>query len=93
MLLYAYSLTEPYSNNMAENNALIIGLQRINEMGEKYLEAYSNSKLIISQVKGEYDVKNKDLVPYHQALFHGQINLRGSTLTLYPEKIIRMLRP
>lgn len=67
MLLYAYSLTEPYSNNMAENNALIIRLQRINEMGEKYLEAYGNSKLIISQVKGEYDVKNKDLVPYHQA--------------------------
>lgn len=35
-------------------------------MGVKYLEAYSDSKLVVNQVKGEYDVKNEDLIPYHQ---------------------------
>lgn len=34
-LPYAYSLTEPCSNNVAEYNALIIGLQIVEEMGVK----------------------------------------------------------
>jgi len=36
-------------------------------MGGQYLEAYGDFKLIINQVKGEYEVRHKDLVPYHHA--------------------------
>jgi len=36
-------------------------------MGVEYLEAYSDSKLIINQVKGDYEVRHKDLIPYHHA--------------------------
>lgn len=35
VLPYAYSLIEPCSNNVAEYNALIIGLQIVEEMGVK----------------------------------------------------------
>ena len=31
----------------------------------RYLEAYGDSKLIINQVKDEYEVRHKDLVPYY----------------------------
>jgi len=36
----AFSLTEIYSNNVAEYNSLLIGLQLGYEMGVRYLEAY-----------------------------------------------------
>lgn len=35
-------------------------------MGVKYLEAYSDSKLVVNQLKGEYVIRNEDLIPYHQ---------------------------
>ena len=53
---------------MAEYNALLIGLQLAHEMGVRYLEAYRDSKLIINQVKGEYEVCHEDLVPYYHAV-------------------------
>ena len=46
----AFSLTEPCSNNVAEYNALLIGMQIANEIGVKNLEAYGDSKLIVNQV-------------------------------------------
>ena len=58
---------ESYSNNVAEYNALLIGLQLIQQMGVWYLEAYGDSKLIINQFKREYEVRHKDLIPYHHA--------------------------
>ena len=32
-------------------------------MGVRYLEAYGDSRLIVNQVKGEYEVRHEDLVP------------------------------
>ena len=63
----AFSLTEPYSNNVAEYNILIINLQLTQQMGVRYLKAYGDSKLIINQVKGEYEIRHEDLIPYHHA--------------------------
>ena len=40
---------------MAEYNALLIGMQLADEIGVKNLEAYGDSKLIVSQVRGEYE--------------------------------------
>ena len=37
-------------------------------MGVRYLEAYGDSKPIVNQVKGEYEVRHEDLVPYHHAV-------------------------
>ena len=45
---------------MAEYNALLIGLQLAHKMGVRYLEAYGNSKLIVNQVKGEYEVRHEE---------------------------------
>jgi len=63
----AFSLTEPCSNNVAEYNALLIDLQIAQQIGVQYLEAYGDSKLIINQVKGEYEVCHENLIPYHHA--------------------------
>ena len=36
--------------------------------GGTYLEAYGDSKLVINQVKGEYEVCHEDLVPYYHTV-------------------------
>ena len=59
---------ESCSNNVVEYNALIIGLQLAYKMGVRYLKAYDDSKLIVNQVKEEYEVRHEDLVPYHHAV-------------------------
>ena len=64
----AYSLTESCSNNVAEYNALLIGLQIAKELRISHLDAYSDSKLVVNQVTGEYEVRHENLVPYHQAV-------------------------
>ena len=63
----AFSLTESCSNNVAEYNALITSLQLDQQMGLKYLKAYGDTKLIINQTKGEYEVWYEDLILYHHA--------------------------
>ena len=44
----AFSLTEPCSNNIAEYNALLIGMQIADEIDVKNLKAYGDSKLIVN---------------------------------------------
>ena len=64
----AFSLTKSCSNNVARYNALLIGLQLAHGTGVRYLEAYGDSKLIINLVKGEYEVRQEDLVSYYHAV-------------------------
>ena len=68
VLRRAFSLTEPCSNNVAEYIALFIGLQLAHEIGVGYLEAYGDSKLIVNQVKGEYEIRHEDLVSYYHVV-------------------------
>ena len=64
------------SNNIAEYNALLIGIQIADEIGVKNLEAYNDSKLIINQVREEYEVKYEDLVPYYNATIHMAVRFK-----------------
>ena len=65
---------EPYSNNVTEYNALLIGLQLAQQMGHD-----GDSKLTINQVKGEYEVHEEDLISYH----HAAIELANSFNDFY----------
>jgi len=42
-------------------------MQLAEEIRVKNLEAYGDSKLIVNQVRWEYEVWHEDLVPYHNA--------------------------
>jgi len=48
-------------------------------MGVRYLEAYGDSKLIVNQVKGEYEVRHEDLVPYYYTIIKWLIYLMAFT--------------
>ena len=76
-------LTESCSNNIAEYNALSIGMQIADEIGIKNLKVYSDSKLIVNQVREEYEVRYEDLLSNHRKLFTWQRGSETSTSTMY----------
>ncbi|XP_074265756.1 uncharacterized protein LOC141588200 [Silene latifolia] len=66
LMPYVFTLTQLCTNNMAEYQALILGLQMAIEIGVRDMDIYGDSKLVVNQVLGEYEVKKEDLIPYHQ---------------------------
>ncbi|XP_008229457.1 PREDICTED: uncharacterized protein LOC103328826 [Prunus mume] len=66
VLPYSFSLSEFCSNNVAEYQALIMGLQMVVEMKISSLEVYGDSMLVINQLLTHYEVRMDDLIPYHQ---------------------------
>ena len=64
MFPYSFSLVELCSNNVAEYQALIIGLQMALEIGVSLIKIYGDSKLVINQLSLQYDVKHEDLKLY-----------------------------
>ncbi|XP_074287864.1 uncharacterized protein LOC141613022 [Silene latifolia] len=66
VLPYSFVLTELCSNNVAEYQALILGLQMAIEIGVKDLDIFGDSLLVVNQALDEFEVKKDDLIPYHQ---------------------------
>jgi acyl dehydratase/ribonuclease HI len=55
-----------HTNNVAEYYALIAALDYAAAKGIKRLRVYSDSQLIVNQIKGIYKVKHPDLRPLHE---------------------------
>lgn len=53
------------TNNQAEYMALIKALEVIRERGIERATIYSDSELLVKQIKGEYRVRNPNLKPYY----------------------------
>jgi len=66
VLPFAFVLSEPFSNNIAEYQALIASPQMALDMKISYLEAYDDSKLVINQLLTHYEVKHEGLIPNFQ---------------------------
>ncbi|MGE0903320.1 MULTISPECIES: ribonuclease HI family protein [Dehalococcoides] len=61
------------TNNQAEYQALLAGLEKAASLGAKELEIRSDSELLVKQIKGEYRMKNEGLKP----LFSKAVSLLG----------------
>lgn len=53
------------TNNVAEYLAFIRGLEEALVLGASKAECFSDSELLVKQIKGEYKVKNEGLIPLH----------------------------
>ena len=53
------------TNNVAEYQALILGLRKTVELGVQYLTVRSDSELMVRQLSGRYKVKNAGLKPLY----------------------------
>ncbi|KAI5672176.1 hypothetical protein M9H77_12540 [Catharanthus roseus] len=63
ILPYSFTLTEKCLNNMAEYQALILGLEIVVDIKQLQLRIYRDSKLIVNQII-DYNVKKLELLPY-----------------------------
>jgi len=53
------------TNNVAEYRALLLGLERAQELGASEVEVVGDSELIAKQVQGIYKVKHEAMRPLH----------------------------
>ena len=54
------------TNNMAEYEVCIFGLKATIDLGITSLRVFGDSALVISQIKGEWDKKHPNLIPYRE---------------------------
>jgi ribonuclease HI len=62
--LCSYKLVFECTNNMAEYEALILGLKVLEELGAKRIVVLGDSELIINQIKGIYQAKQPRMRAY-----------------------------
>ncbi|KAL0320195.1 UNVERIFIED_CONTAM: hypothetical protein Sradi_5281000 [Sesamum radiatum] len=63
ILPYSFTLTQNCSNNVADQ-ALILGLEMAVDIKQLHLKVFGDSKLVINQLLGLYEVKKPELFPY-----------------------------
>jgi ribonuclease HI len=56
------------TNNQAEYQGQIKGLERCRDLGIDKVQLHSDSQLVVNQMNGFYKVKNQELAPLHQQL-------------------------
>ncbi len=58
------------TNNVAEYTGLLLGLAEAKNQGILHLHVKGDSKLVIEQMKGAYQVKSPNLLPLYQQANH-----------------------
>ncbi|KAK3004298.1 hypothetical protein RJ639_018394 [Escallonia herrerae] len=66
LLPYSFALSEGCSNNEAEYEFVIAGLELALQIPIIELTIYGDSQLVVKQLRGEYTVRRTNLVPYHE---------------------------
>lgn len=51
------------TNNQAEYQAILAGLEAAKKLGAEVVECFLDSELVVKQLRHEYKVKNKELAP------------------------------
>ena len=58
------SLRLDSTNNEAEYEALMMGMAMVQRMGRKSVKVFSDLRLVVGQVKGEFEVKDERMQGY-----------------------------
>jgi ribonuclease HI len=74
------------SNNIAEYMGLVVGIKFAKELGATKLAIFSDSKLVVNQVKGEWRVKNDELRSLHGEAVKLLTKLFGDNWTIKCKK-------
>ena len=70
VLKYKVQLKFPATNNETEYEGILTGLRLGKALGAKNLLVQSNSKLVIGQIKGEYEAKEERMQRYLRLTKH-----------------------
>ncbi len=84
----SYFLGPDYTNNKAEYTALLFGLKLLKnlKLDVAELEIISDSKLVVEQVRGNYEVKSDDLKVLHSSVTELLKEIPSFKITFMPRK-------
>lgn len=74
------------TNNQAEYQALLLALEDIQKRRAKILNVYSDSELLVRQLKGEYKVKNEGLKSLFQQVVLTLSKFQGYSIEYIPRE-------
>lgn len=69
------------TNNQAEYQALIFGLNKVKELGAEEVECFLDSELVVKQLKREYRVKDADLAPLFVKIWNISLGFKKISFT------------
>ncbi|PKI58123.1 hypothetical protein CRG98_021502 [Punica granatum] len=82
--LIAVKVDFPYTNNVAEYEACVLGLQAAIDFRVKELEVFGDLMLTIFQTLGQWKTKDAKLIPYHEYLEELAENFEKISFTYTP---------
>ena len=74
------------TNNQAEYRALIAGLKKAISLGAKNITVYSDSELMVKQMRGLYRIKNPGLRPLYSEAAQLAYSLAGFRIESVPRE-------
>jgi ribonuclease HI len=83
---FAYRLEFDATNNVAEYEALLLGLQVCKDMGVKCLNIKGDSDLVIQQLKNNFACKLERLKKYRNAIWDSMEDLDALNLISLPRE-------
>ena len=60
----SFRLNFSATNNEAEYETLLVGMAMVQRMGGKSIKLFSDSRLVVSQVRGEFEAKDERMQGY-----------------------------
>ncbi|XP_065619262.1 uncharacterized protein LOC136063187 [Quercus suber] len=72
------------TNNEAKYEALLMGMAMIRRMGEKSVEVFSDSRLVVGQVQGEFEAKDERMQGYLSQVKRLQLEFDSFSLLHIP---------
>jgi ribonuclease HI len=78
------------TNNQAEYHSLKGGLEAAQVMGARIVHVYMDSLLVVNQMLGLYKIKNRDLLPIHQAIKQLVSTFEKVTFTHVPRELNKL---
>ena len=72
------------TNNETDYGTLLVGMAMVQKMGGRIIELFSNSRLVVGQVKGELEARNLRMQEYLNQVWHLQSRIKSFTLQQIP---------
>jgi len=74
------------TNNVAEYQALLLGLEEAHRLGVQQLQVFADSELMVKQITGHYRVKSPHLLPLWRAALQALKNFESFAIAHVPRE-------
>lgn len=76
----------PATNNQAEYQAILFGLQKAKELGSQEVDCFLDSELVVNQLNMDFKIKNKDLGPWFIKIWNLRQEFKKVTFRYIPRE-------